>query len=446
MQSLINSYGSPVVGGKHFNRTLEKRQLLERMSNGQHTNLAAARRTGKTSLMRETLNTLGAQGWATLEIDFSKCHTLDAFFNHFTLTLKTHLKSQQGVLDKTTSALSDKLEKFGNRSFKLNAGELGGIEIGEANQIVDVETSFSQTGQDLGNVLDSIAKHSAKNRLVIGIDELTVFFHHYLKNATAEQHQERLAQIELLLYMLRDLRQRPDTTCVWLHCSSIGLEGFVERHKISHALSALAPYHLEPFSETDTRAMLQALWLGKKQTGVFPEDTATRMIERLTWLMPFFTQLLFHVLFESWERHTSGVDNPAVPSPQDVDAAYNTLISEKQSVQFKHWQDRLDDLLRPSDAKIVRCLLNASCNKPNGISRNKLFDAVAAEHVNQHFDALETAVRDLLSTLVRDGYLQRLLKNGVESTDYVFRSPLLRDYWKNNCQPIKSRRSVGKSK
>jgi hypothetical protein len=356
------------------------------------------------------------------------------------------LKSQQRLLDKATSALLDQLKTFGKRSFKLSAGEFGGVEIGEANQAVEIETNMPQIGQHLGSVLDAIAKNSTEGKLVIGIDELTVFFHHYLKNATAEQHQERLAQIELLLYMLRDLRQRPDTTCVWLHCSSIGLEGFVERHKMSHALSALDAYHLEPFSEKDTRAMLQALWLGKKQTGVFPEDTATRMIERLTWLMPFFTQLLFHVLFESWERHTSGVDNPAVPSPQDVDAAYNTLISEKQSVQFKHWQDRLDDLLRPDDAKIVRCLLNASCNKPNGISRNKLFDAVAAEHMNQHFDVLETAVRDLLSTLVRDGYLQRLLKNGVESTDYVFRSPLLRDYWKNNCQPIKSRRRTGKSK
>ena len=53
-----NNPGAPVTGEDHYNRIVEQRLLIERARGGVHTNLSAARRIGKTSIMRQTIITL----------------------------------------------------------------------------------------------------------------------------------------------------------------------------------------------------------------------------------------------------------------------------------------------------------------------------------------------------------------------------------------------------
>jgi uncharacterized protein len=441
--SIFNYYGSPVTGENHFNRVIEKALLLKQAKEGKHTNLAAARRAGKTSLMRETLSTLKALGWVTVEIDLSHCKTFEDLYATFSKKLNEALADQQSVAVKVAQKIHEKLAAFGRRSLKVSAPGLGSAEVGAQTSALEEPMNLTQFTMDLTEVLEDIAKAAPANRLALGVDELTVFFHHYLKDVVDPiAHKKCVGELEQLLYAFRDLRQSSHGKWVWFHCSSIGLEGFAERYKMTHALTGLEAFELDAFSEKDARDMLQALWLGKEKTDEFPEAAATRLIERIGWLMPYFIQLLFHVLSDLRER---GQDQ-SPPTAIQVDQAYDELVSVKYTREFKHWHDRLDELLSSSDLAMTHTLLDSACSHPKGIRSDKLFDAVAKKNAHKNLDELEKTMRHVLAMLERDGYLVRQLKEGKQTSSYVFRSPLLRDYWLQHCKRLASRRAPkGKS-
>ncbi len=71
MKTQLRKAGSNWVDGdRFFDREAEIEALMERVHDGTHTLLTAQRRMGKTSLVRELLRRLDAEGeYATLFVD-----------------------------------------------------------------------------------------------------------------------------------------------------------------------------------------------------------------------------------------------------------------------------------------------------------------------------------------------------------------------------------------
>lgn len=421
-----NNTGAPVTGPDHHNRVVEKEQLLDNARKNLHTNLSAARRTGKTSLMREVVTTLKLDGWAAVEIDFSPCQTLADFMALFQQKLQAATLENSPVTNKIKagfSAFSSLLDRQISIKVLGNEATLGARGSKEA-----LPHDFSVAFAMLGDAIEALAQESQAKRLIMALDELPIFLNRYHANAGDDPQLKatRTSEIAALLYALREQRQRPANQVFWLHCGSIGLESFAERLKLTHSLSGLQVFPLEAFTPSHTRSMLQKLWAGKGRSGLMPAPAIDQIIIRLDWLVPSFTQQLFHLLYS---QRAAWAD-PEQPTAADVDNAWNKMISAEHRSYFLHWDTRLDEQLGKVAAARARIILSAASNIKRKHSRATLFNEVAAQQPQADATVLEQEVRYLLGTLERDGYL-------VESQNrYVFRSPLLRDYWQKHCVPI----------
>lgn len=424
--AMNNNPGAPVTGPDHHNRVVEKEQLLDNALKNIHTNLSAARRTGKTSLMREVIASLKDQGWAAVEIDFSPCQTLADFMALFQQKLQAATADSSPVASKIKSGFASFSGLFDRQiSIKVLGNE---ATLGAPESKTALPQDFAVAFAMLGDAIEALAQEATAKRLIMALDELPIFLNRYHANAgdDAQVKAARTSEIAALLYALREQRQRPANTVFWLHCGSIGLESFAERLKLTHSLSGLLAFPLEAFNQAHTRTMLQRLWEGKGRSGPMPASAIEQIIARLDWLVPSFTQQLFHLLHS--QRATWA--DPELPTAADVDRAWDKLISAEHRSYFLHWDSRLDEQLGKVAAARARIILNAASNSKRKHTRASLFNAVMAQQPQADFTLVEQEVRYLLGTLERDGYL-------VESQDrYVFRSPLLRDYWQKHCVPI----------
>ncbi|MEN9865071.1 MAG: hypothetical protein RL748_661 [Pseudomonadota bacterium] len=421
-----NNTGAPVTGPDHHNRVVEKEQLLDNARKNLHTNLSAARRTGKTSLMREVVATLKMDDWAAVEIDFSPCQTLAEFMALFQEKLQAATADNSPVKSKIKAGFVSFAGLFDR---EIGFSVLGNdVTLGAAENKTAPPKDFAVAFAMLGDAIEALAQEAKAKRLIMALDELPIFLNRYHANAGDDPQLKatRTSEIAALLYALREQRQRPANKVFWLHCGSIGLESFAERLKLTHSLSGLQVFPLEAFTPSHTRSMLQRLWAGKGRTGPMPAPAVEQIITRLDWLVPSFTQQLFHLLYS---QRAAWAD-PEQPTAADVDRAWDKMISAEHRSYFLHWDTRLDEQLGKVAAARARLILNAASNIKRKHNRATLFNEVAAQQPQADATLLEQEVRYLLGTLERDGYL-------VESQNrYIFRSPLLRDYWQKHCVPI----------
>lgn len=405
--------GNPVTGDDFYNRVDEIHRLTELLLKGQHINLVAPRRCGKTSLMREIMRRLQSQGWATLEADFSSCATTQQFFECLTGKIEDQLSQSKDWSGKW----KEKLSSFG-KSIK----EVKFMNIGLAMQ-PGASTSFTDLDRNLRELLKGLAAIAGNGRLLLGTDEIPIFLARLQLSASDDPARQVAVKQEIsaLLYWLRDLRQDSSLPVTWFHCGSIGLENLVANMGLTHTLSGLSHQPIHAFSGEHARGLLQAL--AQSCNLPLPEAAETRMLERLTWYLPYFVQL--HLIKLNEPKDYARRKQPDYPTAADVDDAYEQMIDEGK-IHFNHWDSRLDEQLTRSRANQARDILGWVAKKGTGLKRDTIVTKMVSAQTNGS-DARESerAAKDLLSLLQNDGYLMRDEKDA-----YHFRSPLLRDFWK----------------
>lgn len=405
--------GNPVTGEDFYNRVDEIRRLSALLLQGQHINLVAPRRCGKTSLMREIMRRLHGEGWATLEADFSSCATTQQFFECLTGKIEDQLAQSKDWLGKW----KDKLAAFG-KSVK----EVKFMNVGLALQSGG-GASFAELDRNLRELLKGLAATAGNGRLLLGTDEIPIFLAR-LQLSAGDDVIRKVAvkqEISSLLYWLRDLRQDPSLPVTWFHCGSIGLENLVASMGLTHALSGLSHQLIHAFSEGHARGLLRVL--AQSCDLALPEPAESRILERLKWYLPYFMQL--HLIKLNEPKDCTRRRQPDYPTAADVDAAYEQMIDEGK-IHFNHWDSRLDEQLTKLLASQARDILGWVANKSSGLKRDTIVTKmVSSQSAGSDARELERGAKDLLSLLQNDGYLMRDEKDA-----YHFRSPLLRDFWK----------------
>lgn len=99
-----------------------------------------------------------------------------------------------------------------------------------------------------------------------------------------------------------------------------------------------------------------------------------------------------------------------------IDEAYELLLAEKH---LNTWDERLREYFELESN--IRSVLNNLCTIPEGQSRGALLDLLYTRS-NDEERAGQT-LSSVLTILTNDGYLMH------ENEKYLFRSPLLRDFW-----------------
>jgi bacterioferritin (cytochrome b1) len=369
--------GPPVEGADFYGREKELQYAWEyHISKSVSLLLSAPRRVGKTSFSKRMLKMAEENGWKTLYLDLEGISTESEFVKLF----KKEFKPEKWF-DKTGGVFLKIVESIEELNIAGN-----GISI---NYSVWRSDTYGKIRQLIENT----------ERVLIVIDEFTVYLNHLLTQ------ENGIEKVEFFLEWLRSFRQTKNVS--WIFCSSVGIENFASMHQLSKHLNDLHSYPIGAFSENEAKDFISRLIVDENVQ--FTEDHIQYILDKLVWHLPFFIQLLaekinFLVYIEGKQL-----------SNETIDEAYNLLITESY---FNTWDERLKyyDEFEDNARKILKL-----CASPNGRIRNDLLMNISAKEDDE--EEKEVMLSKLLGMLQNDGYLAE--RDG----KYIFRSPLLRDFW-----------------
>ena len=369
--------GSPVVGEDFFGREVELRKA-ESLIRDNNLMLAAPRRVGKTSFARKLTDTLSSKGWNTIFIDLEEITSIDHFFNAFYGELVKLPET------KAVEKVKAKMKKW-----------LSGVELSTTGlpvkATVKMESSDNNDFKDLADILNTLDNHT-----LIVFDELTVL----LKSLSDKNDNEQA--VRMFLNQFRAMRSATSEKCSWLICSSVGVRNFTTQHNLSDTINDVADFELGAFSDEEATKFVSTL---AESIGIEADAKIKRYIlDKIGWNIPFFIQLLL-------SRLPVGEIAKA-----DVDDAYGHLL---QTGSFDTWHERLN-IEYGNNKDVAKLILKYLCVNVDGKTRDEIYNHIYAKMPSFEDDEMGL----LLRALMTDGYL---VKDGEQ---YKFRSPLLRDYWK----------------
>ena len=369
--------GSPVVGEDFFGREEELRKA-ESLIRDNNLMLAAPRRVGKTSFARRLIDMLSSKGWNTIFIDLEEITSIDHFFNAFYGELVKLPET------KVSEKVKAKMKKW-----------LSGVELSTTGlpvkATVKMESSNNNDFKDLADILNTLDNHT-----LVVFDELTVL----LKLLSEKNDNEQ--SVRTFLNQFRAMRSATSEKCSWLICSSVGVRNFTTQHNLSDTINDVADFELGAFSNEEATKFVTIL---ANSIGIEVNARIKRYIlDKIGWNIPFFIQLLL-------SRLPAGETTKA-----DVDEAYGHLL---QTGSFDTWHERLN-IEYGNNKDVAKLILKYLCVTIDGKTRDEIYN-----HIYAKIPSFENDVMGLLlRALMTDGYL---VKGGEQ---YKFRSPLLRDYWK----------------
>ena len=139
------------------------------------------------------------------------------------------------------------------------------------------------------------------------------------------------------------------------------------------------------------------------------EEIVGYALDKLSWHIPYFIQVLFSKLVEDYEGELNH---------DSVDKAYQKLCSENY---LSTWSERLAEYQEYELP--ARQILKLLSTQPAGVEREAMLNRLMTGQEPTKIEDMDLTLSKVLVMLENDGYL---MKNG---TLRLFRSPLLRDYW-----------------
>lgn len=384
-----NITGPPVEGDNFFGRTKELQFAWHQIENGNSLILSAPRRVGKSSFAKKLLVQAQEQGWNTLEINLEKVKTEEGFVKSLVDALQ-----KQSWWTKTQKRVGATLDSI-----------LSSIKASVEYEGIKTSLEYQSKKEDAYEQLKKLFDHT-ENTLVM-VDELTILLASFLDN----DKENGKKNAEFFLNWLRSFRQITGNKIRWIFCSSIGIDNFVSLHQLSYTLNDINTFPIGAFTSTQASEFLNEL---AKAEGIeFSDELSVYILEKLGWNLPFFIQILFNKIYFLHFIEDKKLDQ------KTVDEAYTSLISEKH---LNTWDERLKEY---GDLELsIRIVLNSLSGIPEGQSRDNLTLLLFAK-INDE-DKAQTVLSEVLRVLQNDGYL---IVN--EQNKYLFRSPLLRDFWFN---------------
>lgn len=369
--------GSPVIGEDFYGRDVEL-ERAEALIQDNNLMLAAPRRVGKTSFAKRLMDVQGAKGWNTIFIDLEQITNINHFFKAF----HDELMALPEV--RMTDKVMSRVKKW-----------VSGLELSTQAGPVQASIKANSTDNDdfngLAEVLNALEHHT-----LIVFDELTVL----LESLTLIDDDGRT--VRTFLNQFRALRSSTAESCSWLICSSVGVRNYTIQHNLSDTINDVADFDLGAYSDAEATEFVSLL---AQTIGIEIDDKTVRhMLAKIGWNIPYFIQLLM-------SRLPKGKVTKAA-----IDDAYNHLL---KTGSFDTWHERLNKEYG-NNKDVAKLVLQYLCVNTEGKPRDEIFNYLYARFSSFDNDSLGL----LLRALMTDGYL---VKDGEL---YRFRSPLLRDYWK----------------
>ena len=409
MAGLKKAGANWVDGERFFDRQAELAVLSERVHNGTHTLLTAQRRMGKTSLVREFLRRLAAEGdFRTVFVDLEDARTAaDAV-----VEIAVQSRSEQHAWARTKAAFANVVRELGDRIDTVAVNELSvqfraGVDAG----------SWRQKGDE---VLAALADDDRP--VVLAIDELPILVNRMLKDADYRITPEgKRAADEFLSWLRRNGQDHRGRVCL-IVSGSVGLEPILRQAGLSATANIFLPFDLKPWDEQTALDCLAALAEG---CGLdLPLAARQEMCRRLRCLVPHHVQRFFDSLDE--DRRLAGRRDA---SEEDVERVYTLeMLGVRGQADLDHYESRLKLVLGPVGYRDALDLLTEAAVGGgvltwDAVDRFRDYFRVRAAAEPVPIEAEPVPIDDMLRVLEHDGYLE------AREDGYCFVSGLLEDWW-----------------
>ena len=404
MAGLKKAGSNWVDGDRFFDRDAELDVLKARVQNGTHTLLTAQRRMGKTSLIRELLRRLTAEGhFETVFVDLEDATTAaDAV-----VEIGVESRHVHGAWDRIRSGFANVLRGIDERIDTLSVAEVrvklrAGIDPG----------NWRQKG-------DAVCAALAKNErpVVLALDELPILVNRMLKDHHYRIMPAGKRDVDEFLSWLRKIGQdHRDRLCLILS-GSIGLEPILHQAGLSAHANIFSPLDLKPWNEKTALDCLAAL--AETCGRDLPLAAREEMCRRLRCLVPHHVQRFFDSLDESLR-----LDGQRRASLDDVERVYTgEMLSIRGQADLDHYESRLKLVVGPDGYRAALALLTEAAVNDGVLQR------AAIDRYGEHFRVWAVTddpvpINDVLRVLEHDGYLQPW-----GDDEYRFVSGLLEDWW-----------------
>ncbi len=226
---------------------------------------------------------------------------------------------------------------------------------------------------------------------------------------------DRRATAEVFLSWLRRTVTAYPERLRWIICGSIGLEPILARHNLSFTVGHLRAFHLPAWDKTTADACLMSL--AAAEGSDWPESSRSALLNKLVHFVPHHVQMYFgHVMDDCRMRDV------AAPTAEDVNRVWEThMLSTRGHAELADYEERLLRVLDKAAVDLALALLTEAAV----VGRLRL-DAARQIVERQGLEHPEKALGDVLRVLEHDGYLEMADDEG----DWIFVSPLIRDWWK----------------
>ena len=403
MAGLKKAGANWVEGKRFFDRQAEIEVLSERVSNGTHTLLTAQRRMGKTSLVRELLRRLTAEGrFQTVFVDLEDARTAaDAV---------AEIAAQSRPAQRTWRLIK---AWFAN-ALRGVAGQIDTVSVAEVRVKL-------RAGIDAGNWRqkgDEVWAALAENALpvVLAIDELPILVNRMLKDDDYRITPEgKQAVDEFLSWLRRNGQEHRGRICL-IVSGSVGLEPILRQAGLSAHANIFSPLDLKPWDEQTALDCLAALAEGYGLD--LPLAARQEMCRRLRCLVPHHVQRFFDSLDE--HLRLAGRRRAAV---EDVERVYtDEMLGVRGQMDLDHYESRLKLVLGPESYRAALDLLTEAAMS-DGMLRREAIDGFR-DYFRVRAGGAPVPIGDVLRVLEHDGYLE------VWEDGYRFVSGLLQDWWR----------------
>lgn len=390
-----NRVGPYVVGDEFFGREPELEQLRALLQQGDHVSLVAQRRTGKTSLLRETARR--ASGLHCLYVDLQGSRDAADAIVEMVLASKAHVS-------------------LWNRVQSIFQNVLGAVEsVGAAELQIQLRSGLVGDWRPKGDrLLADLA--AADLPVVLMLDELPVLLVRMLRDDDGRPRAGgREAADGFLTWLRKGALAHPRLRVVVT--GSIGLGPVAHKAGLSGALNIYRPLALEPWLPATAMEALDRL-AGHAHLA-FEDDAREQVIALLGSCIPYHVQLFFSQLHEDARR----VGRTTVRK-EDVDRVYvSRMLTSHSHAELAHMEERLKLMVAPEILALTLDLLTEAAVVQGGLGTDAA-RRIARDHVVQAASIPEN-LRDVFAVLEHDGYLA-LGPDGRRR----FVSSLLRDWWK----------------
>ena len=402
--ALIKAGSNWVDGEKFFNREAELHTLKERAREGTHTLLTAPRRMGKTSLVRESLRRLAADGdFETIFVDLEDASdTADAIAE-----IAAQSRAAQSAWEKVRGRFLENLRGLGER--------LDSVAVSELRVQLRAGIAAGNRWRKGDEVFSALAENNRP--VLLALDELPILINRLLMGPNDHITPEGKQAADEFLGWLRKNGQEHRGHIVIILSGSVGLEPILQRAGLSAQANIYQPLNLKAWDEDVAVDCLGAL---AENYGLDLSIEVRRdMCRRLRHHVPHHIQQFFDHLHEHLRRA-----GRTRASSQDVEQVYTTeMLSIRGQVDMEHYEGRLRIALASEEYQaalelLTEAAVNNGLLSDASISRYRQYAEASASP-----DNFTVAIEVVLHLLEHDGYLQR------ENGGYRFLSGFLEDWW-----------------